>query len=70
MLKHGRHAGQVLRTTCPTLALKQSRLGSNPDTAINCHSGVSHAGSFIIVGAIPRMDGKRASCLPELVGGR
>ena len=41
-----------------TLASKLSRLGSNPDPAINCHPGVSQAGLFINVCAVSRMDVK------------
>ena len=38
------------------------------DPAINCHPGVSQAGWFISVCAIPRMDVKWVFCLPGLIG--
>ena len=48
---------------------KPSSLGLNPDPAINCHPGVSQAGWFINVCAVPRMDVKCVSRLPAFVGG-
>ena len=44
------------RCTVSTFASKMSRLGLNPDPAINCHPSVSQAGPFINVCAVPRID--------------
>ena len=46
-----------------TLFSKLSSLGLNPGPCINYHPGVSQAGSFINVCAVPRMDVK-LSILP------
>ena len=53
-----------------TLASKLARLSSNPDPAINCHPGISQAGSFVNMCAVPWIDIKLASHLPALVVGR
>ena len=52
-----------------TLPSKLSSLRLNPNPAINRHPSVSQAGRFINACAVPRMDVKRASRLPALVGG-
>ena len=41
-----------------TLTAELSRLGLNPNTAINCHPDVFQAGSFIKVCAVPQRDVK------------
>ena len=49
------------------MASKPSRLGSDPDPAIDSHPGVSQARRFVNVCAVPRMAVKRAS---RLLAGR
>ena len=58
----------ILDVEVPKLSSKLLNLGLNLNPAINGHPGVSQAETFINVCAVPWMNVKRMSCLPELVG--